>query len=162
MKPQYESWALGLFIVLLVAGVIGGVIYAVRYEKELDILIEDRWWSYTQRVRYKTWGCDISLDMDGNASTSCGYDYYTRCRMNKTGRGWAPQPPKLACAMKQDDWIESSVSYTMGYRVSDTVDTGQILIGSHQWDTFAPGERGHITIGAFNSLKSFERFEQGN
>jgi len=161
MDQRNKTIAFVIFIVLIATGLVWGIVYAIRYEKELDVLIEDRWWTYEQRVRYKTWDCDVSVDMDGNVSTSCGYDYYTRCRMSKTGREWAPQSPELVCIMKQDDWIESSVFYTVLYRVPDTVDTGKISISSYQWDTFAPGGRGHITLGAFNSLKSFERDSYG-
>jgi hypothetical protein len=154
---SYRDYIMGAGVLCGLIVIVWLIIYAIRYEKVLDIVVEDRWWTYTQKVRYKRWECDVSIDAELGATTDCGYEYYTRCRSSKSGREWAPQPPKLACHVRADDWIDSYITYTAQYRIEDTIETGKVDFAESHWDKFEPSSRGRATIGAFNRLKAFER-----
>lgn len=135
---------------------IGCFVYFFAYEKEADIVVTERWWHFDRRMRYKERHCTTTVDSEGWISTSCSFDYYTRCKNTTIGQEWPPIAPGLDCTAADGDWVDDSITYRIKYRVSDTVETGQTYVNDYEWDQYAPGQRGRVTLWSWGGIKYFE------
>ena len=150
-----SNWIILLSLLLLVGG-IGGLAYGYTHETTKHIVVEDRWWSFERRIRYKETHCTTKIDSDGWIHSDCDTEYYTRCRNESIGREWPPMEPVMYCTAGGGDFIDDDIFYKIIYRISDSKDTGQAYISAAEWDDYAPGTRGKLTTNAFGSIKYFE------
>jgi hypothetical protein len=139
---------------LVMAGVAKCVHYIATYEETKRVVIEDRWWNFTLAVKYDDYECSVSIDPNDNSITQdCGWETYTRCKSNNTGRDLPPMRPEPACSLRAGDYTRDSVSYYVQYRVEDTSTFANAHIGKEKWDRLEPGVRKTIVLDFFDNIK---------